>query len=425
MSLESFAASKALSLGVELELGIVNRHDYDLSPSSADLLRLMSKRKIPGDVKPEMTDSMIELSTGICQQPRRCAGPVAGDPRCAGRLRPQAQVGLTGGGTHPFQDWSERRIFNTPRFHMLSELYGYLSKQFTIFGQHVHVGCPSADEALVLLHGLSRFIPHFIAMSASSPYVQGIDTGFHSARLNSVFAFPLSGRAPFVTTWDDFGQFFQKMTRTGVVQSMKDFYWDIRPKPEFGTIEVRVLDTPLTIEKAAALAAYIQVVSRWLTLEKPYELAEDDYLVYTFNRFQACRFGPEGTFVDPKTGEHRSLREDILVTFGRIEQHAVELRADDALRYLRSELHRARQRRHLGPRGARARTHASGGGAPAVLALEWRTDGVGEASGFPPGVVVLPHPGWIGGSSATATLKGVASENHGFIEFLRNQGILS
>lgn len=339
MSLEAFATSQSLTLGVELELAIVNRHDYDLSPSAVDLLRLMNKRKIPGDVKPEMTDSMIELSTGICQnhddalwQLREIRDALVD---CARKLN----VGLCGGGTHPFQDWSERRIFNTPRFHMLSELYGYLSKQFTIFGQHVHVGCPGPDEALVLLHGLSRYIPHFIALSASSPYVQGTDTGFHSARLNSVFAFPLSGRAPFVTTWDDFGVFFDKMTRTGVVQSMKDFYWDIRPKPEFGTIEVRVLDTPLTIEKAAALAAYIQCVASWLTKEKPFTLAEDDYLVYTFNRFQACRFGPEGTFVDPKTGEHRSLREDILVTFAAIEQHAIDLKADDALRYLRADLH--------------------------------------------------------------------------------------
>ena len=340
MTLEAFATSQPLTLGVELELAIVNRHDYDLSPSAVDLLRLMNKRKIPGDVKPEMTDSMIELSTGICQnhddalwQLREIRDALV---ECARKLN----VGLCGGGTHPFQDWSERRIFNTPRFHMLSELYGYLSKQFTIFGQHVHVGCPGPDEALVLLHGLSRYIPHFIALSASSPYVQGTDTGFHSARLNSVFAFPLSGRAPFVTTWDDFGIFFEKMTRTGVVQSMKDFYWDIRPKPEFGTIEVRVLDTPLTIEKAAALAAYIQCVASWLTKEKPFALAEDDYLVYTFNRFQACRFGPEGTFVDTKTGEHRSLRDDILATFSAIEQHAIDLKADDALRYLRADLQR-------------------------------------------------------------------------------------
>ncbi len=338
MSLGPFADSRSLSLGVELELQIVNRHDYDLSPSARDLLRLMGKHKIPGNVTPEITESMIELCTGVCDGHAQVLEQLTQTRdalvECASRLN----VGLCGGGTHPFQQWSDRRIFDKPRFNELSSLYGYLSKQFTVFGQHVHVGCPGPDQALVLLHGLSRFIPHLIALSASSPFVQGHDTGFHSARLNSVFAFPLSGRAPFVTRWEDFLVYFEKMARTGVVKSMKDFYWDIRPKPEFGTIEVRVLDTPLTIEKAAALAAFIQCIARWLRVERPFVASEDDYLPYTFNRFQACRFGLDGTFVDPTTGEHRTLREDIEHTLRTLEVHAMELKAEGALSFIWSEL---------------------------------------------------------------------------------------
>ncbi|HSM22951.1 MAG TPA: YbdK family carboxylate-amine ligase [Rubrivivax sp.] len=338
MTLEAFSRSEPLTLGVELELQIVATHDYDLTPSAADLLRLVGRRSLPGSVVPEISDSMIEMSTGICSDHADALAQL-GEIRdalvaCADKLN----VALCGGGTHPFQDWSRRRIFDKPRFHQLSELYGYLSKQFTIFGQHVHIGCPSADQALWLLHGMSRFIPHLIALSASSPFVQGTDTRFHSARLNSVFAFPLSGRAPFVLTWDDFGVFFDKMTRTGVVKSMKDFYWDIRPKPEFGTIELRVLDTPLTIENAAALAGIAQCLARWLTLDQPYQPEEDDYLPYTFNRFQACRFGLDGTFVDPKTGEHRLLRDDIQRTFALLEPHAAALHAEGALALLRAEL---------------------------------------------------------------------------------------
>ncbi|MCU0967850.1 MAG: YbdK family carboxylate-amine ligase [Rubrivivax sp.] len=338
MSLEPFATSKPLTLGVELELQIVGTHDYDLAPGAADLLRVLGRRRLPGNVVPEITDSMIELSTGICSghgdalaQLREIRDALVD---CADRLG----IALSGGGTHPFQDWSQRRIFDKPRFHQISELYGYLSKQFTIFGQHVHVGCPSADEALVLLHGMGRFIPHLIALAASSPFVQGTDTRFHSARLNSVFAFPLSGRAPFAVTWDEFGVYFGKMARTGVVASMKDFYWDIRPKPEYGTIEVRVLDTPLTIEKAAALAGLVQCLARWLTVDRPYTPAEDDYLPYTFNRFQACRFGLDGTFVDPKTGEHRLLRDDLRALLVRIASHAEALGAEDALSFIAAEL---------------------------------------------------------------------------------------
>ena len=338
MSLGPFADSRSLSLGVELELQIVNTHDYDLCPGSRDLLRLMKDEKLPGNVTPEITDSMIELCTGICSNHAEVLSHLTTTRDALTHHAERMNIGLCGGGTHPFQHWSQQRIFDTPRFHQISELYGYLSKQFTVFGQHVHVGCPGPDQALVLLHGLSRFIPHLIALSASSPFVQGTDTGFHSARLNSVFAFPLSGRAPFVTRWEDFEAYFAKMTRTGVVTSMKDFYWDIRPKPEFGTIEVRVLDTPLTIEKAAAMAAYIQCLARWLRIERPFEAAEDDYLPYTFNRFQACRFGLDATFVDPTTGEHRVLRDDIRDTLDRLEIHAMELQAEPAIALIRAEL---------------------------------------------------------------------------------------
>ncbi len=338
MTLGIFASSPPLTLGVELEMQIVNTHDYDLVSSAPDLLRMLSKKKQPWDVKPEITMSMIEMATGVCVSHAEVLEQLAeirdGMVACADRLN----VGVCGGGTHGFQHWGERKIFATPRFDHISDLYGYLAKQFTIFGQHVHVGCPDPDSALYTLHALSRFVPHFIALSAASPFVQGHDTGFQSARLNSVFAFPLSGRAPFVETWEDFCRYYEGMTATGIVTSMKDFYWDIRPKPEYGTIEVRVMDTPLTIARAAQLAAFIQSLVRYLTLERPFALSEKDYLVYTFNRFQACRFGYEGAYVDPQSNEHRTLSEEILATFDKIEPHAILLRADEACAALRQDV---------------------------------------------------------------------------------------
>jgi len=338
MSLGPFTKSGALSIGVELELQIVGRHNYDLMPCAPDLLRLLQGRKLPGVVTPEMTESMIELATGICTGYDDALAQLNEIQGALVEAANKLDVGLAGGGTHPFQHWAQQRIFDKPRFLQLSELYGYLSKQFTVFGQHVHLGCPDADTALYTLHCISRFIPHFIALSASSPYVQGEDTGFHSARLNSVFAFPLSGRAPFALSWEDFERYFDKMTATGVVKSMKDFYWDIRPKPEYGTIEVRVMDTPLTITKAARIAAYIQTLGAFIQRERPFTPQEDDYLVYTFNRFQACRFGFDGTFVDPATREHRTLREDLIRTLVKLEGHAADCKADVALRELLADV---------------------------------------------------------------------------------------
>ena len=238
---------------------------------------------------------------------------------------------VCGGGAHPFQHWSERKIFDKPRFKRISSLYGYLAKQFTIFGQHVHIGCADGDSAMYLLHAMSRYIPHFIALSASSPYQQGVDTAFDSSRLNSVYAFPLSGRAPIVERWADFLGYFEKMRAAGVVESMKDFYWDIRPKPEYGTIEVRVFDTPLTVERAAALAAYVQALARRLLIERPVTVDDDLYLTYTYNRFQACRFGLEGLMIDPVSREHMAIRDDILATCESLAVDAEELQSTEAL----------------------------------------------------------------------------------------------
>jgi carboxylate-amine ligase len=340
--LEPFGHSAALSLGVELELQLVNTHNYDLAPYAQDMLRLMATRQLPGSVVPEMTSSMIEISTGVCHSAAQVLDELTqlrdALVACADKLN----IAILGGGTHAFQQWHQQRIYDKPRFRELSALYGYLSKQFTIFGQHVHVGCPDANTALVTLHQLSRYIPHFIALSASSPYVQGQDTAFDSARLNSVFAFPLSGRAPFALTWDAFEDYFRKMTRTGVVKSMKDFYWDIRPKPEFGTIEIRVFDTPLTVQRASALAAYVQSLAAWCMHDQPFMPAEDDYLVYTYNRFQACRFGLDAVYVDPASGEHLPLREHIAATLDRITPHARTLGAEQGLALLRADVDASR-----------------------------------------------------------------------------------
>ncbi len=332
MGLEAFKSSNALTMGVELELQLVNTYDHDLSSSADDLLELLARKPFPGTVTPEMTQSMIEVATGIHTGHAGLLTQLHAMRDALVQGCDRLNLEIAGGGTHPFQRWFEQRIFARPRFAQLSNLYGYLAKQFTIFGQHVHIGCESADEALFLLHSLNRFVPHFIALSASSPYSQGVDTLFDSARLNSVFAFPLSGRAPFVLRWDEFSEgYFSKMESTGVVRSMKDFYWDIRPKPEYGTIELRVCDTPLTVERAAALAAYLQTLCRHLLhrLEEP--PAEDDYLVYTYNRFQACRFGLDGLLVHPKTREPISIREDILATLRRLAPHAQALESQAGL----------------------------------------------------------------------------------------------
>lgn len=332
MPLQAFATSNSLSLGVELEMQLVSLSDFDLTAASPDMLELIERHHFPGNITPEITESMIEISTSIHTRYGTLLRQLQEIREVLVQAADQLNVGICGGGTHPFQLWSEQRIYAKPRFHEVSALYGYLAKQFTIFGQHVHIGCSSGDEALSLLHALNRYVPHFIALSGSSPFVQSHDTLFDSARLNSVFAFPLSGRAPFILHWEEFEQqFFARMERTGVIKSMKDFYWDIRPKPEYGTIELRVCDTPLTVERAAAIACYLQALCQMLSEGCEPAPEEDDYLVYNYNRFQACRFGLEGSIIHPQNYEQIPLREDILTTIQKLRPHAQMLDSTDAL----------------------------------------------------------------------------------------------
>jgi carboxylate-amine ligase len=328
---ETFQPSAALTLGIELELQLVKPHDLDLARGAADLLARLGRRKLPGAVKPEITESMIELNSGVHAD---CASLL--DELNVLRKALAEEAGLlnlqvSGGGSHPFHDWADRRIFPTERFKWVLERYGYLAKQFTVFGQHIHIGCQSGDDAVYLTHMLTRYIPHFIALSAASPFYQGEDTLFQSSRLTAVSAFPLAGHIPFVRDWPEFLEYFRRMKAFGIVASMKDFYWDIRPKPEYGTVEVRVFDTPLTVRRAALLAAYVQALAAWHLAERPHEPAQAIYLVNSFNRFEACRYGLRGELIDPYSGAKHGIGEDVLSALALLSPYAKRLGCDALL----------------------------------------------------------------------------------------------
>jgi len=333
-----FTPSKNLSVGVELELQILNSRDFDLARDAADLIALLEKSPLPGAVKPEITESMVELNSSIHLGHDTLVAELRTIRDAVTQAAQRLNVRISGGGSHPFHMWTDRRIYPTERFNHLLSVYGYLAKQFTIFGQHVHLGCPDGDAAIYLTHILSRYVPHFIALSASSPFQQGEDTAYQSSRLNTVSAFPLSGQIPFVHSWGEFLEYFERMRGYGIVESMKDFYWDIRPKPEYGTAEIRVFDTPLTVERAALIAAYAQSLARHILVDRPLAPSRDVYLLYSHNRFQACRYGIEGRIVDAYTKQQVGLKDDILETLAVIAPHAAELGNGDALGRLRTEI---------------------------------------------------------------------------------------
>jgi carboxylate-amine ligase len=245
-----FRASPSLSMGIELELQLVRAHDQDLAHEAGDIIERLGKMKVPGAVKPEVTLSMVELNSSIQTSFAGALAELEVQRAAVSSAASMLNLGVSGGGAHPFHDWSERRVTPADRFLAVTRRYGYLAKQFTVFGQHIHLGCRDGDEAVYLTHALTRYVPQFIALAAASPFSQGEDTSFQSSRLTAVSAFPLAGHMPFVPDWAAFLEYFETMRGYGIVEAMKDFYWDIRPKPEYGTIEIRVCDTPAGCARA-------------------------------------------------------------------------------------------------------------------------------------------------------------------------------
>ncbi|MGE8355421.1 MAG: YbdK family carboxylate-amine ligase, partial [Microvirgula sp.] len=291
-----FTPSTPLTFGIELELQILNRRDYALTRGAADMMRLIERQGPVGDIKPEITEGMIEIASAVHTDANAMLDELKTIRKQLLGAADKLNLALSGGGTHPFSRFAEQRIYPKERYQLVSELYGYLAKQFTVFGQHIHIGCPDGDAACRLTHRLAAVIPHFIALSASSPYWQGSDSAFASSRLNAVNAFPLSGSMPFVLDWSSFNDYFERMAGYGIVRSMKDFYWDVRPKPEYGTVEIRVCDTPLSLERAVELGAYARTLAAAFLADDSTPSA-DVYLTYSYNRFQACRFGLQGEII--------------------------------------------------------------------------------------------------------------------------------
>ncbi|VVC74837.1 Putative glutamate--cysteine ligase 2 [Aquicella siphonis] len=325
MRILPFKESRTATIGIELELQIINPKTCALVSRSKDLIRNIKQSDFKTWIKPEITQSMIEINSSIHHSPKEMLEELSEIQKFLIAQANAIHVAFCGGGTHPFQKWTMQKIFPTWRYKKLSKKYRYLSKRATVFGQHIHVGCSNADDALYLTHALTRYVSQFIALSASSPFYQGIDTGFFSSRSTIFNAFPLSGVMPYLTAWSEFSDYFYKMKNLKIIGSMKDFYWDIRPKPEFGTVEIRVCDTPLTIKKAVIITAYIQALSLYLLTEKPLAISPDLYFLYSYNRFQASRYGLDGEFINPYTLQECSILEDILDTIKKIQRYANQL----------------------------------------------------------------------------------------------------
>lgn len=301
----TFNCSKPLTFGIEMELQIIKEADGLLSPSCAALMAQLpdTSRKL---FMPEATQSTIEFVSTVHNDADVMLDEAMAHVAVLKKIADDMHLNLRGGGNHAMHFWNARLLSETERGDMLQKKYGFLPKRFSTYGLHVHVGMPTAFDAIKVGNVLQKLTPMFIALAASSPFHQGMETGFSASRPLESLVYPFSGPMPMFQDWDDFQSKTADIYKTGLATSLKDLYWDVRPKPEYGTIEVRSFDMPLQVEKAVALAVFVRRCAG-LALNDLLKVPEKQiFNLDQCNRFLACRDGIAAELIDPFT-EQRVL----------------------------------------------------------------------------------------------------------------------
>jgi carboxylate-amine ligase len=311
-----FTPSKRSSLGIEWELELVDLTTRQLTAASDDILREISEHG-DGDhpkAKHELLQSCVEVITGICGTVAEAKADLAGTVAEVEAAAARRGVGLMCSGTHPTTDWITQQISDDDRYRLLVERNQWVARQLQIFGVHVHVGVRSADKAIPIVNALLGYIGHFLALSASSPYWIGSDTGLASYRSKIFEGLPTAGIPYQLSGWDHFESYMEVLISTQAIQSVREVWWDIRPHPRFGTVELRICDGLPTLEEIGAVAALAQcLVERFdKQLDQGYTLPTPSPWVVRENKWRAARYGLDADLLVDAAGGLRPVREALL-----------------------------------------------------------------------------------------------------------------
>ena len=298
MSIE-FKSSESHTLGVEEELHIVDATTAELVPKIEEIMS-----RLPEDLKEvvsyELFQSVLEIKTPPCATAAESEGHLRELRSRVGSWAAACGTALASAGTHPFSRYMDQKITDQERYKRVIETLRWVAQREVIFGQHVHVGVPGEEEVIEAHNRLSEQAPLLLALSANSPYWQGIDTGFESTRVKIFETFPRAGLPPAFPDYAAFENYVDLMVRSGSMDDYTFCWWDVRPHSKFGTIELRVLDSQTSLKSAVALTALTQcLVAKALSenARGPYdrELASE-------NKWRASRHGLNAAFYDVQKG---------------------------------------------------------------------------------------------------------------------------
>jgi glutamate---cysteine ligase / carboxylate-amine ligase len=317
------------TIGIEEELMIVDAESHALVNAIESLLDDAQE----GEIKPELHESVLEISTNPAPNTREAG-------RRLRALRKQVREragrrGLTIGsaGTHPFAKWEEQRIVSRPRYRELVTALRFVARQELIFGMHVHVGVDDPDKAIHVSNGMRVHLAVLLALSANSPFWRGDSTGLLSTRIPVFRAFPRVGIPPHYRDWDHYVREVEFMVQSGVMEDYTWLWHDVRPHPNFGTVEIRVCDSQTRVEHTLALTALVQAMVKELCehYEAGGQLADYPWLMLDENKWLAARHGLDGELVDLPSNERVGAKELARRLLDRLREHAQDLGSADEL----------------------------------------------------------------------------------------------
>jgi len=315
------------TLGIEEELMIVDSETLDLTNSIEGLLQDLAFTSAPGEVKPELMESVCEIATTPCSTAAEAGEQLDALRRTVRSVAEPRGLAIGAAGTHPFAMWEDQRIVSRPRYRDLIAGLQFVARQELIFGIHVHVGVDGPDKAIYVTNGMRVHLPLLLALSANSPFWRADSTGLLSTRTPIFRAFPRVGIPP---RYDDFAEWTRRIEFMVASKTIADYtylWYDVRPHPNFGTVEVRVMDSQTRLEHTVALAALVQAMVRELAerYESGLELSRYPYEMLDENKWLAARHGLGGDLVDLPSRERVRTSELARRLVDRLKDHAEDL----------------------------------------------------------------------------------------------------
>jgi glutamate---cysteine ligase / carboxylate-amine ligase len=328
-----FQGSPDPTIGVEVELFILNKDTLNLHPGAQTIIE-----EFDGDihVKEELLESIVEVNTGICNNISEVREDLRGRIKKVIGIAKNHDWKILGMGMHPRANWMDQKVTDKDRYLQLVEKIQWPARRLLITGVHVHIGVESGEKAIAITNGLTRYIPHMIGMSANTPFEYGALTGLASTRTKLFEAMPTTGLPPELLNYSTFQKYMRTLIKAKSINSIREVWWDIRPHPGFGTVEIRTYDCVSTLDEIVNLAAYTQALVVGLSnhYDNGTQLPLMDRWIIKDNKWRATRYGIDADYIVDASGNQQSLKSAVLESIDKLIPIASGLGSEQELQTL-------------------------------------------------------------------------------------------